>query len=452
MYGLKKNVTAKAALAVAAVMMFAAASAVGQSVDPCSKTSKLSGGTTFTSNTNGNASLSGSSYGYEMWTNGGNNNKLIWYGANQGGGAAFRAEWNNPNDFLGRIGYYWGNGGKYTQYKNMYCDFNFTRSGRSTAGDYSYIGIYGWTKSPLVEYYIVEDWYGNRYQSDETPITTSTTSGSEVGKFTVDGSEYKIVKNTRNNEPSIEGNTTFTQYFSIRQKQRKCGSISITEHFKQWEKLGLNMGNMYEVKFLVEAGGGTGWFEATYLTFSQEEQPRNGSTPPPAKTYTLTVSASPANGGTVTQSPTGTSFTADTKVTLTATANSGYKFEGWSGDTTGTKSPITVTMNANKNITAKFAVVTGIATDRSVTKPILRAAPTSSGVKVTVRSQESGAATLRLYNLKGDILSTANLQTVSGNIYTHTLSPIAGKLPGGLYMVSLQRNGGAAERMAVLVK
>jgi hypothetical protein len=29
--------------------------------------------------------------------------------------------------------------------------------------------------------------------------------------------------------------------------------------------------NMYEAKFLVEAGGGTGWFDATYITFYQEE-------------------------------------------------------------------------------------------------------------------------------------------------------------------------------------
>jgi hypothetical protein len=34
------------------------------------------------------------------------------------------------------------------------------------------------------------------------------------------------------------------------------------------------MGNMYEAKFLVEAGGGTGWLEFSYLKFSQEDTPR----------------------------------------------------------------------------------------------------------------------------------------------------------------------------------
>ena len=250
-----------------------------QGKNPCTETEKLSGGMTYTNNSNGNQPLPGSPYGYEMWTEGGNNNKLIWYGPNQGGGAAFRTEWNNPSIYLGRVGLYWGNGGKYTDYKNIYVDFNFTRSGRNTAGNHSYIGIYGWSRNPgasnenekLIEYYIVEDWYGNPRQSDTTPVNTSTTGGSVKGSFTVDGASYNVVVNTRIQQPSIDGTKTFTQYFSIRQTPRQCGTISVTEHFKKWEALGLPLGNMYEAKFLVEAGSGVGWFDASYLSFRQED-------------------------------------------------------------------------------------------------------------------------------------------------------------------------------------
>jgi len=240
------------------------------------------GAQTFTANSNGNQSLPGSPYGYEMWTNGGNNNKLIWYGPNQRGGAAFRTEWNNPNDFLGRVGYFWGNGGQYTQYKNIYAEFDFTRSGRNTAGTYSYIGIYGWARNPnasnqnerLIEYYIVEDWFGNQWQADTSPMGIGTTGGAEVGSYSMDGATYKVIKNVRNNQPSIDGNKTFTQYFSIRQTPRKKGTISVTEHFKEWDKLEMKLGNMYEAKFLVEAGGSTGWLELSYLKFTQEDTPR----------------------------------------------------------------------------------------------------------------------------------------------------------------------------------
>jgi endo-1,4-beta-xylanase len=253
-----------------------------QNVNTSGQNQRTAGAITYTENSNGNRPLPNSPYGYEMWTQGGNNNKLTWYGADQRGGAAFRTEWNNPNIYLGRIGLWWGNGGKYTEYKNMYADFEYTRSERNTAGNHSYIGIYGWGKNPdaekpedkLIEYYIVEDWFGNQWQYDTMPITTSTTGGQVLGSFIMDGSAYNIIKNVRVQEPSIEGTTTFVQYFSIRQTPRKKGTISITEHFKKWESMGLQLGNMYEAKFLVEAGSGTGWLELSYLKFTQDDNPR----------------------------------------------------------------------------------------------------------------------------------------------------------------------------------
>jgi endo-1,4-beta-xylanase len=253
-----------------------------QKAEPGVQNAKSAGEMTFTANSNGNKPLPNSPYGYEIWTQGGNNNKLIWFGPDQKGGAAFRAEWNNPDDFLGRVGFWWGNGGKYTEYRNMYADFDYTRSGRGTAGDYSYIGIYGWARNPnaakeedrLIEYYIVDDWFGNRWQNDNTSITTNTTGGSVLGSFTTDGAVYRVIRNVRTQKPSIDGTKTFAQYFSIRQTPRQSGTISITEHFKQWESMGLQLGNMYEAKFLVEAGGGTGWLEFTHLKLTQEDTPR----------------------------------------------------------------------------------------------------------------------------------------------------------------------------------
>jgi endo-1,4-beta-xylanase len=242
----------------------------GQDDGPCSQTTLLTGGTTFSGTSGGNKPLAGSPYGYEIWSAGGNNNKLIWYGPDQGGGAAFRAEWNNPNDFLGRVGYFWNQGKPYTDYKNVFCEFNYVRSPNGTAGGYSYIGIYGWSKNPMIEWYIVDDWFGNGIMGP------STMGGGAIktGELTVDGATYFIYQATRPpGSGNIEGsNNSFPQFFSIRQSRRQCGTISITEHFKEWEKIGMKLGtNMYEAKFLVEAGGGTGWFDATYLTFYQKD-------------------------------------------------------------------------------------------------------------------------------------------------------------------------------------
>jgi len=251
------------------VCLFMSCENKGKILDPAKQTKKLTAVETYLYNSRGSKPLPESPYGYEMWTAGGNNNKLIWYGPNQGGGAAFRVEWNNPDDFLGRVGYFWDEKKPYADYGNLYCGFNFTRSANGTAGGFSYIGIYGWSRSPMIEWYIVEDWYG------EGVIGPSNIGGNaeKKGEFDVDGATYFIYQATR---PAGSGNidgsgNPFPQFFSIRQTRRQYGTISITEHFKKWEELGMKLGtNMYEAKFLVEVGGGEGWFDASFIQFYQK--------------------------------------------------------------------------------------------------------------------------------------------------------------------------------------
>jgi uncharacterized repeat protein (TIGR02543 family) len=67
---------------------------------------------------------------------------------------------------------------------------------------------------------------------------------------------------------------------------------------------------------------------------------------------TLTIAAG-SNG---TTNPTPNIYTYDygTQVQVTATANSGYEFSGWTGDASGTTNPITITMDSDKSIKANF--------------------------------------------------------------------------------------------------
>ena len=53
--------------------------------------------------------------------------------------------------------------------------------------------------------------------------------------------------------------------------------------------------------------------------------------------------------------PTTSSYLAGTTVPITATANSGWSFSGWSGDLSGNASPTSITLDGNKTITATFA-------------------------------------------------------------------------------------------------
>jgi hypothetical protein len=630
MYGLKKVIPVIAAVAVAVV---GALPAFGQ--DPCSQTTKLSTTASGVQTWNGTKSattVGGSgddAYGVEAWTEaGGNATKLTWFGPNQGGGYAFKAEWTNSTDYLGRFGYFWGNNGKkWSNLGDLCVDYNYTRSANGTGGSYSYIGIYGWTigSSNSAEYYIVEDWFGTGQQAANNLGNNCQTHGN----ITVDGKTYQVVTCVR---PQGSGcvscnNQAFGQIFSIRQGMRSsdsktCGTISIKKHFEEWSKMSAVSkyiyDKTYESKFLVEAAGGTGWFEASYMKFS-----RTGACGAnvPAGNFTLTTSVT--GEGTITADPKSASYAPNASVKLTATPkNSSWKFDSWSGGATGTTNPVTITMNANKTVTAKFVLIaddttnivqdgkfaagdgnklssdwgwktgkdwgnsagdavvtkgtsstsgkvklsittagsnkwepqliqqgivlnkgtkyrltftasagaarsidvglqqsvdpwegyvektfslttaeqnftiefemtaasdensqlsfniggtgtagtnvtisnvklvritgaTGIAADRrlapsSVKPTTLRATQSSAGIKASFKASENGAATLRLYSLKGDVLSTAKLQTVSGKSYTHTIKT-DGKLPSGFYMVGLQHNGGAVENMAVLV-
>lgn len=70
--------------------------------------------------------------------------------------------------------------------------------------------------------------------------------------------------------------------------------------------------------------------------------------------YNLSIGKNPTAGGTVTKSPDKTSYIQGEQVTLTVTANAGYQFANWGGDANGTSLSITITMNANKSVTANF--------------------------------------------------------------------------------------------------
>lgn len=72
--------------------------------------------------------------------------------------------------------------------------------------------------------------------------------------------------------------------------------------------------------------------------------------------YELTLATDGDGSGTVTNDPPGTIFDFGTVVTLTATADPGSTFAGWSGDVSGTDNVITVTIDSNKSVTATFDV------------------------------------------------------------------------------------------------
>ena len=245
-----------AEVAPGAVPRVAVAPAAGRAAQPpCPATTPLTGGKQYCSNSKGN--VSGGNYSYELWAEGMGSGCMTVYGV----GAAFKANWSNVEDFLARVGLNFDQTKTPSQIGTISADFAETKTGGTNG--LVYVGIYGWTVDPLREYYILDDWgttMPGGTASDGTPR-------DHVGTITVDGETYEVWKKTRVNKPSIIGDSsTFDQYFSIRQKARQCGHISISKHFSEWSRLGLPLGKLYEAKLLVEAQDSTGTIDFTKVT------------------------------------------------------------------------------------------------------------------------------------------------------------------------------------------
>lgn len=171
-------------------------------------------------------------YDYSLWKDYGNTSMTL----NDGG--KFSCQWSNIGNALFRKGKTFDKTKTYSQLGNISVNYgcNYQPSGNS------YLCVYGWSTSPLVEYYIVDSWGSWR-----PPGATSK------GTVNVDGGTYDIYETTRIDQPSIEGNkTTFKQYWSVRQSKRTSGTISVNKHFDAWANKGMKLGKMYEVAFNVE--------------------------------------------------------------------------------------------------------------------------------------------------------------------------------------------------------
>jgi hypothetical protein len=162
---------------------------------------------------------------------------------------AFSASWDNSNDFLARLGLSF-NGTPYSQLGTITAEFAESKMG--SAGGYSSIGIYGWSESnPCVEFYIVEDSFNG----------VPAMNGAQ-GSATIDGATYNFYSITTTGTAganACSGSVSqWKQYWSVRQTQRRCGTISVSQHFAAWAAKGMTLGSMLQAQITVEVGGGQG--------------------------------------------------------------------------------------------------------------------------------------------------------------------------------------------------
>ena len=188
-------------------------------------------------------------YSYEVWRDG-YTASLTCY--DDGGYKVY----SKGADAIVRFGPKFDEPKTFDQHGNFAADYKLRTKGGGFGTDFYLVGIQGNTTEPKTEFYIVDYWF---YEDADT-----TTFGTRMGEFTVDGDTYDIWQNTANNYLGVQGNTSYKQYFSIRRTKRDSGHIDITAHFKKWEELGLKLGKITDVMALVEGSKGKSY--TSYLT------------------------------------------------------------------------------------------------------------------------------------------------------------------------------------------
>lgn len=214
---------------------------------------------TLTSNSTG----TNNGFYYTFWKDSGNASMNLL------AGGRYQSSWNNgTNNWVGGKGWNPGTNSRVINYSGYYGVNNSQNS---------FLALYGWTRSPLIEYYVIES-YGSY-----NPSTCA--GGTNYGSFQSDGATYDVRRCQRVNQPSIDGTQTFYQYYSVRNPKKGFGNISGTitfaNHANFWASRGLNLGNHNYQVLATEGYQSSG---SSDITVSQGTSSGGGnvSNPPPA--------------------------------------------------------------------------------------------------------------------------------------------------------------------------
>ena len=133
--------------------------------------------------------------------------------------------------------------------------------------------------------------------------------------------------------------------------------------------------------------------------------------------YTLTATANPAEGGTV--SPSSQQYDSGDVAAITATPSSEYVFQSWSGSASGTSPSTTVTMNSDKAVVAnfvkkKYALTLNVEGEGSVTEKVIKAGVATdynSGTIVELTAVPGGE--WLFVEWKGDLTGSENPKQIT---------------------------------------
>jgi hypothetical protein len=176
-------------------------------------------------------------YFWSLWTD----DRSGYVDYKNGSGGNYSVSWDYSGNFT--CGKGWSNGSS-SRVVGYNCGYYSCNGG-------GVLAYYGWSRGPLMEYYVNEKW-GSRRPS----------GGTRLGSVSSDGGNYDIYTSMRYNAPSIDGTQTFRQIYSTRTSQNSTGSnhsITFRNHYNAWRNVGYGLGSDLSPAaiLLTEAYGGS---------------------------------------------------------------------------------------------------------------------------------------------------------------------------------------------------
>ena len=172
------------------------------------------------------------------------------------------------------------------------------------------------------------------------------------------------------------------------------------------------------------------------------------------RTYALDVTV--AGSGSVSRTPDLAGYQHGSTVALQATPAAGQYFAGWSGDTTDSANPLTLTMYANRAVTATFAPSAGVGDGPSTALALdpARPSPMRGAGQIGFSLPRAARVRLSIVDLQGrEVAVLADGMLPPGR---HTAAwdgrTERGAAPAGLYFVRLTAEGRALSQRLVRLR
>lgn len=186
-------------------------------------------------------------------------------------------------------------------------------------------------------------------------VEASPNAGFEFTNWTIDDAE---VSTTASYEFEVVGNMALVANFEVATYTLTTTAVNGTlsknpdqPTYSHNSEVILTANPDTGYEFSSWSGDATGTDNPLTLVMDSNKSVTVNFTLIPVNTFTLSVNA---QNGTVNISPNQTTYNEGTDVILTPNADTGYEFASWSGDATGNNNPLTITMDADKVITANF--------------------------------------------------------------------------------------------------